>query len=132
MKRISPSIILPALTAIMTSCSGMLMSTDFGIDDYGPSNNWYWSPYNGYFDGPTGFYGPTWGTPPPPPPVVVMPPNRPNQTPPANGSNRPNTTPQRPPASAPSGTQRPGNMGQGPAQSTGTNTSGSSGTHRGR
>lgn len=145
MKRKSLFTICTAAAVALSSCTGMLMSTDFGIDDYGP-NNWYWSPYNGYYDGPGAWMGPSWNTPPPPRPTPVRPAPTPTP-PPSNGANRPNTTPTRPSQSPtnPPASQRPGNMGQAPSQSNtqrpgntpsqspaSTNTNGSSGTHRGR
>ena len=141
MKRKSLFTICIAAVVALSSCTGMLMSTDFGIDDYGPANNWYWSPYNGYYDGPGAWMGPSWNTPPPPPrPAPVRPaPSKPSPSqPPSNGSNRPNTSPSRPSQSPtnPPASQRPGNMGQAPSQgsssSSTTNTNGSSSTHRGR
>lgn len=134
-------IIAAAITAAltgMTSCTGLLMSSDFGFGDYGPSVDYYWPNYGNVYNPPLGYYGPAWGAPaPPPPPVVVKPAS------PPNGANRPNYTPSQPNqgqskppmvTTTPSGQQRPGNMGQGPTQSNqnNSNNSGSSGTHRGR
>lgn len=115
-------LIVSALTAIffsLTSCSGLLMSTDFGFDDYGPSYDYYWPNYGNIYNPPLGYYGPAWGAPiPPGPPVINRPVSRPL---PPNGANRPNYVPSapsngnnqsRPPVStSPSGQTRPGNMG---------------------
>ncbi|MDE5553782.1 MAG: hypothetical protein K2J10_01190 [Muribaculaceae bacterium] len=131
-----------ALTG-MTSCTGLMLSSDFGYDDYGPAyGGSYWPNYGIGYNPPLGYYGPAWNTPPPPPrPPQQRPPSKPQQP---NGSNRPNYTPTQPskpqpskPAvsTTPDGQMRPGNMGQ-PAPSgnnqSGGNQSGSSGTHRGR
>lgn len=109
----------------LPSCTGLMMSTDFGYDDYGPSIDWYGPPYTGYYNG---LFGPSWTTPPPPPRPLPpansgnWQPNRPNGTNRPNGANRPNFIPENkpssggtgtPPATAPNGTVRPGNMGQG-------------------
>lgn len=137
MKKIIIAAALAMTLTGMTSCTGLLMSSDFGYDDYGPSVDYYWPNYGNIYNPPLGYYGPAWGTPSPPPQVVVRP------TAPPNGANRPNYVPsqpnqgqnnQRPPVTTtPTGQQRPGNMGQGPAQTQpNQNNSGSSGTHRGR
>lgn len=113
----------------MVSCSGLLVSSDFGFDDYGPSYDYYWPNYGNIYNPPLGYYGPGWNTPPPPPVIV-----RPQKPQPPNGANRPNfipSTPSAPSAPAPSqpsrpvmttptGQPRPGNMGQAPVQTGGT------------
>ncbi|MDE6239005.1 MAG: hypothetical protein K2M54_03350 [Muribaculaceae bacterium] len=132
------SILLSGAIVGLSSCTGLMMSSDFGYDDYGPVYTGGYLPNYGIgYNPPLGYYGPAWNTPPPPPPAPA--PSRPN------GSNRPNyappqqSQPQQPSrpvqSTAPNGQQRPGNMGQ-PAPSgnnqSGGNQSGSSGTHRGR
>lgn len=136
-----------ALTG-MTSCTGMLVSSDFGYDDYGPAyGGGFWPNYGIGYNPPLGYYGPAWNNPLPSlPPQQQRPPQRPN------GSNRPNYTPPQPskpsqpsqpskpqqpskPAvsTTPDGQMRPGNMGQpAPSGNNQGNQSGSSGTHRGR
>jgi hypothetical protein len=136
MKRIY---IIPALISAMTaglaSCSGWLMSSDFGFDDYGPSYDYYWPNYGNIYNPPLGYYGPGWDVPPPRPII-----NRPQPVPP-NGANRPNfvpskpSAPQRPVTTSPTGQPRPGNMGQPPVQNVkpeNGNNQGSSSPHRGR
>lgn len=125
MKLIRLKLASAAAALTLTSCSGLLMTPDFGSDYYGPTNDWYWSPYNGYYNGLGGYLGPSWNTPPPPPPPSrPLPPSasgnwHPNRP---NGANRPNYIPDNKPstdqhnnkpATAPNGAQRPGNMGQG-------------------
>lgn len=137
MKRNTIQTVIASIVILsLSSCSGMLLSTDFGFDDYGPNNGLYWPTYGSIYDGPGGFFGPAWNLTPPPPPRPVYP-NRPRpgfnpSNPPSNGANRPNFAPQQPTTTTPSGAQRPGNMGQGPVHTPGTNTNGSSATHRGR
>lgn len=129
-------ILISSLSIGMMSCSGLLMSSDFGFDDYGPAYDSYWPYYGNIYNPPLGYYGPGWNTPPPPPII-----NRPQPQPP-NGANRPNyipskpnnPQPSRPIMTTPTGQPRPGNMGQGPTQTEvpDGNNRGSSGTHRGR
>lgn len=138
MKKFIIAAALAASLAGMTSCTGLLMSSDFGLGDYGPVDDYYWPNYGNIYNPPLGYYGPAWGAPtPPPPPPGGGQPQRPN------GANRPNYAPSQPSqgssqrpviTTTPTGQQRPGNMGQGtvqPAQNN-SNNSGSSGTHRGR
>ena len=135
MKKFIIAVAAAATLAGMSSCTGLLMSSDFGFGDYGPSGDIYFPNYGNVYNPPLGYYGPAWGAPtPPPPPVVVKPAS------PPNGASRPNYTPSQPNQgqskppmvdTTPSGQQRPGNMGQGPTQPN-QNNSGSSGTHRGR
>lgn len=121
---------------LLSSCADMMLSSDFGLDDYynGYNSPWYYNPYGyGPLNGWGGFYGPDW------PGVRPLPPyNGPTFTPrpPANGANRPNVPDSRPVISSPSGTQRPGNMGlptftpsSGNSQPAGN---GASSSHRGR
>lgn len=126
------------LMMTMSSCGGLYLSSEFGLDDYGPSNGYYWPGYGNVYNRPPGYYGPVWPSPPPPPVIV-----QPSKPPKPNGGNLPNYVPSqpskpsmKPSTTAPDGQTRPGNMGQGPVNSgTGSstgNSGSSSGTRRGR
>lgn len=88
----------------LSSCTGMMMSTDFGYDDFYPGYNdynWYWNSYPYYSNG---FFGP------PGPPPRPRPPHDSGVTGrPVTGGNPGQT---HRPATAPSVSGRPGNMGQ--------------------
>lgn len=139
-KYILPIVIAMAAATGLSSCTGLLMSSDFGYDSYGPPSDYYWPNYGGIYNPPLGYYGPAWGVPVPPgPPYPAGPQLRPQQPQQPNGANRPNYVPSsgqnqsKPVTTTPTGAQRPGNMGQGPSHSTPSSSQPSgSGSHRGR
>lgn len=121
-----------AFVFALASCGGMMLSTDFGIDDYVPADTWYWPNYGGFYYGPGAYWGPAWNLPPLPRPIY---PDRPGFQPssPPNSVNRPNFVPSGPVNTTPSGAERPGNMGQGPSSKPGNSDSGgASDSRRGR